>query len=185
MDLTGAVIEKAGSLCAAGALVGMFSQSGARDETGEAINLISAPAFAAEREIEVSRTVNSSPGAVYASLLRLTIQTAHGTHTIAGTVFGPHQLRVVEFDGHCVEFVPSGYIFIYKSIDKPGVLHRVCGLMADAHVNIMSATVSSGDTNKNVVNILSIDQKLDKATLDKAAALPDVSEAHCLHLCCP
>jgi len=33
-----------------------------------------------------------------------------------------------------------------------------------------------------VVNILSVDQKISKATLEKAVALPDVSEAHCLHL---
>lgn len=103
-------VEKAGELCAAAALVrasctssaapsplsrvdarprfscfqvGLFDQSGARDETGAAINLISAPAFAAEREMKV--TTQEVEGGVFSSLLKLTVTTPKGSHVIAGT----------------------------------------------------------------------------------------------------
>jgi len=39
----------------------------------QAINLISAPAFAAEREITVTHSLDPEPGRVYAALLKLKV----------------------------------------------------------------------------------------------------------------
>merc|ERR1712087_852565 len=70
VELTGAALEKTGSLCLAASLVGIFGKV-----TGEQVNLISAPTFAAEREIEVSHAVSSEESA-YSSLLKLTVESA-------------------------------------------------------------------------------------------------------------
>mmetsp|Transcript_11160 Transcript_11160/g.36848 ORF Transcript_11160/g.36848 Transcript_11160/m.36848 type:complete len:560 (-) Transcript_11160:365-2044(-) len=172
-------VEKAGELCAAAALVGLFDQSGARDETGAAINLISAPAFAAEREMKV--TTQEVEGGVFSSLLKLTVTTPKGSHVIAGTVFGSSQ-RVVEFEGHKLEFEPKGYMLVYKSIDKPGVLSRVSGLLGENKINIQACVVSHGDAQGAVVNVMAIDRKVEAAVLSKAAELADVSQVHCLHI---
>ena len=172
-------VEKAGELCAAAALVGLFDQSGARDETGAAINLISAPAFAAEREMKV--TTQEVEGGVFSSLLKLTVTTPEGSHVIAGTVLGSSQ-RVVEFEGHKLEFEPKGYMLVYKSIDKPGVLSRVSGLLGENKINIQACVVSHGDAQGAVVNVMAIDRKVEAAVLSKAAELADVSQVHCLHI---
>ena len=55
----------------------------------------------------------------------------------SGTVFGSSQ-RVVEFEGHKLEFEPKGYMLVYKSIDKPGVLSRVSGLLGENKINIQA-----------------------------------------------
>ena len=52
-------------------------------------------------------------------------------------MFGSSQ-RVVEFEGHKLEFEPKGYMLVYKSIDKPGVLSRVSGLLGENKINIQA-----------------------------------------------
>jgi len=176
VELTGAALEKAGSLCLAASLVGIFGKV-----TGEQVNLISAPTFAAEREIEVSHSLSTEESA-YTSLLKLTLETPTGSHVIAGTVFGPNQLRIVQFEDKHIEFVPNGYLFIYKSIDKPGVLSRVSGFLGESHINIKSAAVSTANHEKEVVNVFSVDQRLDAGALKKALALPDVADVHLVYI---
>lgn len=176
VELTGAALEKTGSLCLAASLVGIFGKV-----TGEQVNLISAPTFAAEREIEVSHALSSEESA-YSSLLKLTVETTAGTKMIAGTVFSPTQLRIVQFEDKHVEFVPSGYLFIYKSIDKPGVLSRVSGFLGEQHVNIKSAAVSTSGGKKEVVNVFSVDQRIDASLMKSALALPDVSDVKAVYI---
>uniref|UniRef100_A0A7S0L5D1 D-3-phosphoglycerate dehydrogenase n=1 Tax=Coccolithus braarudii TaxID=221442 RepID=A0A7S0L5D1_9EUKA len=176
VEVTGAV-SKAGSLCLASSLVGIFGKV-----TGESVNLISAPTFASEREIEVTHEV-STEESVYSSLLKITVETAKGTKVIAGTVFGPTQLRIVQFEDKYIEFTPSGYLFIYKSIDKPGVLSRVSGFLGEARVNIKSAAVSTAsDGSKEIVNVFSVDQRLEPGLCKKAYDLPDVSEVKAVYI---
>lgn len=176
IELTGAALAKAGSLCAAGCLVGLF-----RKATGHTVNLISAPAFAAEREIEVNHSVNTSHG-MYTNLLKLTVEDVNGTHVIAGTTMGARQLRVVQLNEHHIEFSPRGYLLLYKSIDKPGVLSRVSGLVGSAGVNIISAAVSSANSENQIVNVFNIKQKMEPALIEETKALADVCDAHLIHI---
>ena len=124
-------------------------------------------------------------------------------------MFGSSQ-RVVEFEGHKLEFEPKGYMLVYKSIDKPGVLSRVSGLLGENKINIQAprlrhtaphhlptaplrpgttlhlhpqaCVVSHGDAQGAVVNVMAIDRKVEAAVLSKAAELADVSQVHCLHI---
>lgn len=55
-------------------------------------------------------------------------------------------------------------------------------MMASNGVNIGTAIISSRDSDGVVTSIMSLDKKLDKAILVKVKALPDVAEAHLVHL---
>jgi D-3-phosphoglycerate dehydrogenase len=116
VEVAGTAIKAAGSLCSAAALTGLFAAL-----TNERLNLINAPIVAREREIEVSHAVVEN--SVYTSLVTLTLHAGAHKVVVAGTVFGEHG-RVVMMGGHLVEFNPSGYMLIYKNIDKPGARAR-------------------------------------------------------------
>lgn len=108
-------VSTAGSLCSAAALTGIF-----RALTNERLNLINAPIVAREREISVTHEKVAED--VYHSLVTITVDTSSGKHIVAGTVFGPNNSRIVKYDSSYVEFVPDGYLLVYKNIDKPGAL---------------------------------------------------------------
>jgi D-3-phosphoglycerate dehydrogenase/(S)-sulfolactate dehydrogenase len=99
------------------------------------VNDVSAPAIAKERGLAVRQDL--VPAAEdYVSQLTVTLRGASGAASVAGTVFGRQELRVVRVHGFRLEAVPEGDIIMCENDDAPGVVGHIGTTLGEAGVNI-------------------------------------------------
>jgi D-3-phosphoglycerate dehydrogenase len=99
------------------------------------VNLVNALTIARLRGIAVSEAAADDAGA-YANLVRVSVTTAAGERSAAGTLFGDRYGRMVAVDGLSLEFTPSGTMLVITNRDVPGVVGRIGTLLGDRGVNI-------------------------------------------------
>lgn len=122
------------------------------------VNFINANFLAEEMKIVLDE-ITKSESVQYVNLLEAEIKTISSEWKFSGTVFGNHELRVVEINDYPVEFKPEGNILIYRNIDKPGMLASVSSKLSEANINIASLSLgrkSEGDYALAVVNVDSL-----------------------------
>jgi D-3-phosphoglycerate dehydrogenase len=145
----------------AGFLVGLL-----RPILAETVNQVSAPLLAAERGIVVDE-VKSAAGADYANLLTARVETADGLHTLAGTIYGRNDPRLVNVDDCRLEARPAGEMLFISNEDRPGVI-GVIGTVCGRHaVNIADMTVGRLAQGGTAMTVLNIDTPPSEAALDE------------------
>ena len=145
----------------------------------DTVNMVNAPFLARERNIEVAE-VRHERDTDYQSLLRVTVRTAVGEHSVAGTLFAAATPRLVEMMGIKVEadFAPR-MLFIVNE-DKPGFIGRLGSTLGDAGVNIGTFHLGRRGAGAEAILLLSVDQPIPPALLAEIAALPGVRTAKAL-----
>jgi D-3-phosphoglycerate dehydrogenase len=110
----------------------------------DGVNLVNASALARMRGIAVSEAaVREEPGG-YANLLRVSVTTAAGERSAAGTLFGDRHGRIVAVDGLPIEFNPEGTLLVITNRDVPGVVGRIGTLLGERGVNISDLGLARG-----------------------------------------
>jgi D-3-phosphoglycerate dehydrogenase len=142
------------------------------------INMVSAPAVARERGITVSESKqDDSP--IYESLMRITVTTAMGKRSFAGSVLAGAP-RVIEVKGMDLD-APFGPTMLYvNNLDKPGFIGNLGALLADAGVNIATFNLGRVSAGQDAIALVGVDQEPAEALLAAIKALPHVKEARTL-----
>jgi D-3-phosphoglycerate dehydrogenase len=110
----------------------------------EGVNLVNASAQARMRGIAVSEAaVREEPGG-YANLVKVSVTTAKGERSAAGTLFGDRLGRIVAVDGLPIEFNPEGTLLVITNRDVPGVVGRIGTLLGERGVNISDLGLARG-----------------------------------------
>ena len=102
---------------------------------GETVNFVNAPVMAKERGIRIIEST-SEKAEDFASLVSITTRSKREQNTLAGTLFGRKELRIVRLNDFIVETVPEGHILLIHSYDKPGVLGNLGMMLASQNINI-------------------------------------------------
>src|SRR5580700_9237314 len=120
------------------------------------VNVVSAPAVAAQRGIVIEEMTRAADGD-YESFITLTVETAQQTRAIGGTVFHDGKPRILSIKGIKVdaEFTPS-MIYVTNE-DKPGFIGRFAGLLGDAGVNIATFALGRDEPGGSAIALVSID----------------------------
>ncbi len=142
------------------------------------INMVSAPAVAKDRGITVSESKqDKSP--VYDSLVRITVTTAMGKRSFAGSVMAGTP-RIIEVKGMDLD-APFGPTMLYvNNLDKPGFIGSLGALLAQAQVNIATFNLGRVAAGEDAIALIGIDQDLSEDMIGKIRALPHVKEARTL-----
>ena len=101
----------------------------------ESVNMVNAAAVASANGIAVS-TVRHDRQCDYETLLRVTINHASGTRTIAGTLVGGDKARIVEVQHIAVESDFPPYLLYLRNYDKPGFIGDLGSLCSKHGINI-------------------------------------------------
>jgi len=142
------------------------------------INMVSAPAVARERGITVSESKqDNSP--IYESLMRITVTTAMGKRSLAGSVMAG-TARVVEVKGVELDAPFAPAMLYVNNLDKPGFIGNLGALLAEAGVNIATFNLGRVAAGEDAIALVGVDQAPDAALLAKIKALPNVKEARAL-----
>ena len=139
----------------------------------ESVNYINAPLIAKERGINVIEA-KSSEMKDYTSMISVTIRTAKGEISAAGTIFGRQEPRIVRINKFTVEVIPEGRMFVMFNYDKPGVIGNIGTTLGRYSVNISRLHLSREQVDGQAMVVLSTDSMVSADVIDKLRKLPHV-----------
>ncbi len=180
---TEVVVSLAGDLAGAPArplasrvLVGLLRHS---SETP--INDVSAPEVARERGLTLREERVAAPQD-YAGLLTVTVRGPGGEATVAGTVYGKAEARIVRLGAFRLEAVPEGPILLCENDDAPGVVGNLGTTLGAAGINIARISLSRTDDRTRAFAFLNVDSTPTAEVLDRVKALPHVRSVRAITL---
>lgn len=156
---------------AVAALKGALSHS-----RSEAVTFVNAERIARDSGLKVERVVHGDE-ADYPHLVAVTIEGDGGRTALAGTLFHDREPRVVELDGHQLEFRPQGDLLVVKNRDVPGVVGRLGTALGDAGVNIADIHLSRDRESGEAIAVLRLDAAPPRELLERVRALQEVRSA--------
>jgi D-3-phosphoglycerate dehydrogenase len=139
----------------------------------DTVNMVNAPYIAKERGMDI-REVRHDREGVYHTLVRVTVATAQGDRSVAGTLFGNTKPRLVEIFGIGIEADLDGDMLYIVNEDAPGFIGRVGTLLGENGINIGTFHLGRRVAGGEAVLLLSLDSAIPQAVLEKARQLPGV-----------
>ncbi len=138
------------------------------------VNFVNAPVIAKERDIKVKETF-SSESEDYLNLITIRVVTTEMTSTVAGTIFGKKDVRVVKIDNFRLEMIPYGHLTLITNVDRPGVIGSIASVLGENNINIAQMQVGQEkDGEKNIV-FLRTDIPIPEEVLEKLRTLQMVN----------
>jgi D-3-phosphoglycerate dehydrogenase len=168
LEYSGKAAEGRIGLLTSSALAGLLTQS-----CGEAVNLVNASTLVKERGVRVSETTASN-GEDYTALIRLTVETAAGTASLAGAIFGKREPRIVEIDGIAIEAIPKGHVLVFWNWDRPGLVGSIGTALGHHSINIGQLQFGRAEPGGRAVTMVNVDGAVPEPVLDELRALPHV-----------
>lgn len=145
----------------------------------DTVNMVNAPFLAKERGLDV-REVRHDREGDYSTLVRVTVTTAEGSKSVAGTLFANAEPRLVEIYGVKVEADLTGDMVYVVNVDAPGFIGRLGTTLGEAGVNIGTFHLGRRTAGGEAVLLLSVDTRVDDDLKAKIGQLPGVKSAKSL-----
>jgi D-3-phosphoglycerate dehydrogenase / 2-oxoglutarate reductase len=147
----------------------------------ETVNLVNAITLARDRGMIVAEVPADDAGG-YPVELSAEFTTAAGQRTVAGTVFGTDDLRIIRLDGFRLEMKPEGEMLIYTNVDRPGMLAKVSAILAGNDVNIAGLSLGRLRAGEKAMTVISLDAPVSGELLSEIAKIEGISEVHPIRL---
>jgi D-3-phosphoglycerate dehydrogenase len=139
----------------------------------DSVNMVNAPFLARERGLDV-REVRHDREGDYHTLVRVTVTTARGATSVAGTLFADAAPRLVEMFGIRVEAELEGEMIYIVNEDAPGFIGRLGTMLGEAQVNIGTFNLGRREAGGEAVALVSVDSPVGPELVERLAALPAV-----------
>jgi D-3-phosphoglycerate dehydrogenase len=146
----------------------------------DTVNMVNAPFLAKERGLDV-REVRHDREGDYHTLLRVSVATKEGEKSVAGTLFGDSNPRLVELFGIKVEADLAGPMLYVVNEDAPGFIGRIGTALGNAGVNIGTFHLGRRAAGGEAVLLLSVDTPVPEALVGELRALPGVKKVMALN----
>lgn len=140
---------------------------------GPQVNYVNAPLLARERGIRVVERQQHA-GVDYASLIEVEIVTERQRGSVAGTLFGRSDLRIVRMDRVPIEAVPEGHMLVFSNQDTPGVIGRIGTMLGQDQINIAGFHLGRLAPGGTAVCVVNVDSAIPEAHLQAIRALPNL-----------
>lgn len=147
----------------------------------ERVNYVNAPILARERGIKIIET-KSNQVEDFANLIRVETETPGGKRSVAGTLLGREDPRIVRIDGYHVDAVPEGYLLVCSNHDKPGVIAHISTVLSRNGMNIAGMTVGRKEIGGKAVTVINIDNSISVGVLKEVKDNPLIIEARLVKL---
>ncbi len=143
------------------------------------VNMVSAPALARDRGIQVEVTTREQQGA-YDNYIRVTVQTENSERSVAGTLFGNGEPRLIQVKGINMDAGLSRDMLYITNEDKPGFIGRLGTLLGDLGINIANFNLGRTAKGEGAIALLNIDSAMSAEQLERVASLEGVKQAQTL-----
>jgi len=146
----------------------------------ESVNMVSAPAIAKERNIEITE-VTREKSAEYQSYIKLTVVTETQTRSVAGTLFTGSKPRIVEINDIPVEAEVGDHMLFVTNQDKPGFIGKLGTTLGFAGINIATFHLGRSDAGTDSICLIQVDNEISEETLNEVKNIPHVTRAEALN----
>jgi D-3-phosphoglycerate dehydrogenase len=176
-EFRGRLAEHDTRLLGIAVLVGILS-----GHTEEQVNLVNAPAMAAERGIELIE-VKDTVSDEFTELVTVQIESGDESVEVSGTAVGPRDLpHLVKVWGESFYMPFADHLAIFRYKDQPGMIGRV-GTVFGAHgVNIVSAAVGDQANPDEAVMALTTDAKVPDEVIAEIVSMADFEDGRAVDL---
>jgi D-3-phosphoglycerate dehydrogenase len=148
---------------------------------GQQVNLVNAPLLARERAIRVIEQ-QQHDSEDYANMIEVEIVTDRQAGSVAGTLFGRSESRLVRLDHLPIEAVPEGHMLVFANQDTPGVIGRIGTTLGNAHVNIAGFHLGRMAPHETAISIVNVDTAVPPDVLDAIRAFPNLIYAKTVYV---
>ena len=119
-----------------------------------------------------SRTRNAS---TYDSLVTVEFITEENKHlSVSGTVFSKTQIRIVDFFGYKMMFMPTEYVLAIKNHDVPGIVGKIGTILGESGINIAEMQLARQERGEKAEAFVSVDQMVERDVLDRLRGIDGV-----------
>ncbi|MCJ8191547.1 phosphoglycerate dehydrogenase [Sphingomicrobium aestuariivivum] len=140
----------------------------------DSVNMVNAPVLAKDRGLDVSEVRHSHEGD-YHTLVRVKATLPDGSKcSVAGTLFGNANPRLVDMFGVDVEAELTGPMLYIVNADQPGFIGALGSTLGDAGVNIATFALGRRDIGGEALALVAIDSQPTDQLLEALRAIPDV-----------
>ena len=139
----------------------------------EVVNYVNAPLLAKERGIRV-REIKTSDTEGFTSLITLKTKSSDGEYSIAGTLFGKGDPRIVRVNNFLTEAIPDGNMLLMHNYDKPGVIGAIGKTLGSKGINIAKMHLSRQKVGDVAISLIHVDEPVSEAVLKKINKLPNI-----------
>ena len=153
--------------------------AGLMKQYSQTVNMVNAPFLAKERGLDV-REVRHDREGIYHTLIRVTVGTEQGDRSVAGTLFGNGDPRLVEIFGIGIEADLAGDMLYIVNTDAPGFIGSIGTLLGKSGINIGTFHLGRREAGGEAVLLLSVDTPVSEAVLAEARTVPGVRTVRAL-----
>jgi D-3-phosphoglycerate dehydrogenase / 2-oxoglutarate reductase len=137
------------------------------------VNTVNAPILAKERGIKVSETA-SAESDEFLNLVTVRVVTTEMDCTLAGTIYGKQDSRIVRINNFRLEMIPLGHMAIIHNLDKPGAIGSIGTTLGNHDINIARMQVGQEEDGSHNIIFLNTDTQIPEFVLEELRALPMV-----------
>jgi D-3-phosphoglycerate dehydrogenase len=139
----------------------------------DAVNFVNSPVIAKEMGIKVIES-SSAESDHFINLISVRVSTTDMTTTVAGTIYGKRDPRIVQIDSFGLELVPEGHLALIYNEDKPGAIGSIGTTLGRHDINISRMQVGQDQDGENNIIFLRTDTLIPDDVLAELRALPQV-----------
>ena len=118
----------------------------------------------------------------FSNLIALRLKTSDEDFSVAGTLFGPSHLRLVDVDGVEVDVIPQGNVVLVRNEDAPGIVGQVGTLLGSHKVNIARMGLGRKPGSGRAIMLIEVDSELPAVGLAELKATPGVRDVRFIRL---
>ncbi|UCF92444.1 MAG: phosphoglycerate dehydrogenase [Desulfobacterales bacterium] len=137
----------------------------------DAVNFVNAQVLAKDRGLKVTETATAVTDE-YINLISVRALGEEATHTVAGTIFGKKNPRLVNINNFRLELNPEGRFILIHNIDKPGAIGSIGTLLGEHNINISRMRVGKEEGGDKTMIFIRTDTPIPEDILAKMQSLP-------------
>ncbi|WBU64238.1 phosphoglycerate dehydrogenase [Paracoccus aerodenitrificans] len=144
------------------------------------VNMVSAPAIAKDRGIQIATTRQEAAG-VYDGYIKVTVVTDQRERSIAGTVFSDGKPRFIQIRGINVDAEIGEHMLYTRNKDVPGVIGALGSTLGELGVNIANFQLGRTSSGEDAIAILYLDEAMSDQALAALEKTGKFLQARALH----
>ncbi|MTI16610.1 phosphoglycerate dehydrogenase [Rhodobacteraceae bacterium RKSG542] len=141
----------------------------------QTVNMVSAPAMAKERGIQIEDVRREQQG-VYENYIRLTVVTDRQERSVAGTVFSDGKPRIIQIKGINMEAELGQNMLYVTNDDKPGFIGQLGSILGSAGVNIATFNLGRKAEGEQAICLCEVDGEIPAEVLEKIEKIDQVNQ---------
>ncbi|MDX2480985.1 MAG: phosphoglycerate dehydrogenase [Desulfuromusa sp.] len=144
------------------------------------VNMVNASLVARDMGIDVE-SIRSTETDSFSSLITLTLKSAKGSRTIAGTLFEGTP-KIVKMRNFAIDFRPENHMLVISYQDRPGLIGKIGTILGEANVNIGNMSLGRQEKAGEAMVVFSVDSPVDENTLQKVGDAVNAKFIKAVHI---